>query len=252
MKSQKTLLIFVLFLLLQNLCLAQNTVVMDPHVSSRQVEGAFNQIKISDGIIVFLSQSNENGLAVSADREDDKKDILTTVEDGLLKISFRQQNGWRNNRRKLRVYVGFSDISTIVASGGSDIYIIDSLQAKSLQINLSGASRFSGLVHLEDLKIDLSGASQMTITGSSAAANLTASGASDLSASKMIVQDCIARISGTSDVKISVSRSLNANASGSSNFYYTGKPNTTISATGGSKISESSPGKKRGIHIKIY
>jgi hypothetical protein len=55
----------------------------------------------------------------------------------------------------------------------------------------------------------------------------------------LVVDNCIAELSGASDVKITVNKSLSAKASGASLLYYKGNPEKKeISSSGASNISQ--------------
>ena len=54
---------------------AQNEIVVDPNASVRELSGQFDAIKVSNGIDLYLSQSDNIGLAVSAANESYKENI---------------------------------------------------------------------------------------------------------------------------------------------------------------------------------
>ena len=72
------------------------------------------------------------------------------------------------------------------------------------------------------LKVDLSGASDVTITGSATQLSIEASGASDFKGYDLVTDICDARASGASDIKITVNKELSAQASGASDVKYKG------------------------------
>ena len=72
------------------------------------------------------------------------------------------------------------------------------------------------------LIMDLSGASDVTISGSASVVVIESSGASDVKGYDLVTDMCTAKASGASDVNITVNKELNARASGSSDIYYKG------------------------------
>ena len=201
---------------------AQNEIVVDPNASVRTVNGDFNAIKISGGIDLYLSQSDNIAIAVSAAEEKFAAGIKTTIEDGVLKIYYDGDKGWKSKDRKLRVYVSFKTLEKINATGACDVVVQGSIAVNSLALQLSGACDFKGMVKVNTLKLDLSGASDVKISGTANTVDIESSGASDVKGYNLVTDFCNAKASGASDINITVNKELNANASGASDIFYKG------------------------------
>ena len=200
---------------------AQNDIVVDANASERTVSGNFNAIKVSGGIDLFLSQSDNAGLAVSAAGENLKEGIKTVIENNTLKIFYEGDKGWKKNR-KLRAYVSFTDLKRVEASGSCDVIIAGSLTTATLELQMSGACDFKGMVKVNLLKITLSGASDVNISGTANTVDIESTGASDVKGYGLIADICNANVSGASDVNITVNKELAAHASGASDIKYKG------------------------------
>ena len=201
---------------------AQNDIVVDANASLRIVAGHFDAIKVSNGIDLYLSQSDNIAVAVSAANENDKAGIKTVVEDGTLKIFYEGEKGWNKKDRKLRVYVSFNDVKKIDASGACDVVVAGSIATTALVLHMSGACDFNGMVKVKTLDINLSGASDAKISGTANTVNIKSSGASDVKAFDLVTDICNANISGASDVHITINSELTASASGASDIKYKG------------------------------
>ena len=70
--------------------------------------------------------------------------------------------------------------------------------------------------------MDLSGSSDAAISGSANVLNIESSGASDIKGFGLVTEVCNAKVSGASDINITVNKELNVNASGASDVYYKG------------------------------
>ena len=202
--------------------IAQNEIVVDPNASVRTMTGQFDAIKVSGGIDLYLSQSDNVAVAVSAANENYKEGIKTVVEDGILKIFYEADKGWSRKDRKLRAYVSFSDLKKIDASGACNVIVSGSITTTALVLKMSGACDFKAMVKVNTLDIDLSGASDAKISGTANTVNIKSSGASDLKAYELVTDICNANISGASDVHITVNSELTASASGASDIKYKG------------------------------
>jgi hypothetical protein len=201
---------------------AQNEIVVDPNASVRNVTGQFDAIKVSGGIDLYLSQSDNMAVAVSASNEDYKEGIKTIVENGTLRIFYEGEKGWIKKDRKLRAYVSFNDLKKIDASGACDVIVAGTVTTTALVLHMSGACDFKGMVKVNTLDINLSGASDAKISGTANTVNIKSSGASDVKAFELVTDVCNANVSGASDVNITINSELTASASGASDITYKG------------------------------
>lgn len=221
---------------------AQKT-INDPNAEVRSVSG-FTSIKVSHAIDLYLSQSDAEAVAVSASETKYRDRIKTTVENGVLKIWFDNDNDWKlwnTNNKKLKAYVSFKTLEKLTASGASDVRVDGTIKSSALTINLSGASDFKGAIEANTLTFDQSGASDATITGKAGSIKVDVSGASDFNGYDLQVETAEAEASGASDVKITVSKELSAKASGASSVSYKGAGvMKSVRSSGASSINKRS------------
>ena len=230
----------ILFFLFGLLAITSNaqTVIDDKNVEVRNVS-SFSAIKVSGGIDVYLSQSSENAVAVSASDIEYRDDIKTEVRNGVLNIYYDNKSFGFNSNRKLRAYVSFKTLESIDGSGASDFIVNGNFSANTIKIKLNGACDMKGSVNFINAELDLNGASTMKINGKIQNLKIEASGASDIKNYDLVVDNCVAQISGASDIKITVNQSISARASGASSFDYKGNPERRlISSSGASNISQ--------------
>jgi hypothetical protein len=234
MKKILSLLAFSVFLIN-----AKAQYINDPNVEVRQVKG-FNAIKVSNAIDLYLSQGNEDAVAVSAEKASWREHIKTSVDGGVLKIWYENTgDGFKMGNRKLKAYVSVKDLTRLQASGASDVIVAGKITGGDLQIDLNGASDFKGSLDFKSLSLKLNGASDANITGRVITLKVDANGASSLKAYELETDDCTAEASGASDIKITVNKELSARASGASGVYYKGNGVIRdIKTSGASSISK--------------
>ncbi|CAN5721911.1 hypothetical protein BH11BAC4_BH11BAC4_15600 [soil metagenome] len=221
------------------LSFAQKQLVVDPNAEIRSVSGSYTTIMVSGGIDLYLSQSDEEGIAVSATEEKYIAGIKTVAEDDTLKIYYDGDKNWYSKNKHLRAYVSFKELEKLDASGASDIVVAGEIKVSSLIVRLSGASDFKGTVTVNSLTMDLSGASDVNINGTASVVTIESSGASDIKGYDLTTDVCTARASGASDVRITINKELNAHASGASYIYYKGPAIIKdIQSSGASTISK--------------
>jgi hypothetical protein len=234
--------IFLLLMMVSTVVLAnaQKTIVNDANAEKRNISG-FNGITVSGGIDIYITQGTEDGIAVSASEPKYRDRIKTEVKDGMLKIWYDSEGiSWGTGSKKLRAYISFKNISRLHASGSSDVYISGTLKASDLSLELAGSSDLKGTVEVENLKANMSGASDITINGKVGSLNIDASGSSDFKDYDLVVQNCDAHVSGSSDVQVTIEKELNATASGSSDIRYRGNAVIRkVNTSGSSSVKKS-------------
>jgi len=229
----------LLFTVIGSQVFAQETIINDANAEVRNVT-SFTGIKVSGGIDVYLSQGENYSLAVSAADKENIDNIKTEIENDVLVITYNDRNSRRNSsNKKLRAYISFKTLESIEGSGACNFYINNSLNVNSILVKLSGACDITGPVKLTNLSIELTGASTVKLNGNTQNLKLDASGASDIKSYDLATEHCIAKLSGASDVRITVNNSITASASGASTLFYHGDPDKRdVASSGASSISQ--------------
>lgn len=219
---------------------AQEKVIKDANVEKRTVSG-FHTIKVEDGIDLYLTQDATEAVAVSASQTEYRDKILTTVEDGVLRIHFDGNYfsvlSWRN--RQLKAYVSVKTLKELKASGGSDVYISSGLKSEDFKMSISGGSDFNGSITCTNLEVHASGGSDTKISGKVVNLKISASGGSDFIGYDLVAENVFVSASGGSDARITATNELGVEASGGSDVDYKG--NAVIkykSSSGGSSVTK--------------
>jgi ribosomal protein S6E (S10) len=221
---------------------SQQKIINDANASTRDLKD-FHAIEIGDGIDLYVSQSNNETVAVSASKPEYREKISTVVEDGVLKIYYGPKTDWHftwNNRsKKLKAYVSFKSIDRLSGSGGSDVSVNGTIVVPKLRLTVSGGSDFDGAVNVDDLSIDQSGGSDVRISGKAANLKIELSGGSDFKGFDLASDYCNASGSGGADMQVRVNKELTVNTSGGSDVYYKGSAVIKEARTsGGGSVSK--------------
>ena len=223
--NMKKIQVMLMAILVSAVLFAQKT-INDPNAEPRNLSG-FHAIKISNAFNVYISQGNEDAVAVSASKAEYKAKIITKVENGVLIIRFDEDKnfwkGWNGDKQKLTAYISIKKIDRLDVSGACDVFFEDGVSSEDLSVRLSGASDLKGKIDAKKLSFDISGASDATISGNAAELSVEASGASDFKGYELVTNYCTAEASGASSVNITVNKELNAKASGASSVRFKGE-----------------------------
>lgn len=214
--------------------------VNDPNAEVRPASN-YHGISVSNAFDVYLTQGNEEAVAVSAAETKHRERIKVEVKNGILHIGYENEGkmSWGNGNKKLKAYISFKQIDKLNVSGACDVFVTGTLKADELSISQSGASDLKGKLDVNKLTIDLSGASDMMVTGTASQVSIEASGASDFKGYDLVTETCNAQASGASDIKITVNKELSAHASGASDVRYKGNGVIRdIRSSGSSSVSK--------------
>jgi Putative auto-transporter adhesin, head GIN domain len=216
---------------------AQQT-ISDPNVQVREAKD-FHAISLSSAFDVYLTQGGEEKVAVSAADAKYLEYIKVEVNNGVLEIGWENKGKWNTGNKKLKAYISFKKIDKLTASGACDVSIVGTLNAEDLKINLSGASDLDGKIIAQNLSVDMSGSSDMKASGIAAKLKLDLSGACTFKGYEMATNYCDVNASGASDIKITVNKELSADLSGASDVGYKGTGQIrSVKTSGASNVSK--------------
>ena len=242
MKKLSVLLVLMLTIYHLN---AQNgkSLVFDANAEPRSIKG-FSSVEISGAIDLYISQGKEEAVAVSASNQAAVSRIKTEIRNGRLHIYFDGSGwNWKNwsNNNKMKAYVTFIDIHKLEASGACNIKTADIISSDDLKIQLSGASDFSGEVKATKLRLDASGASIFKISGIAEKTDIDVSGACEVKAYDLKTDYCRISASGASIVRITTEKELSVGASGGSSILYKGAGSIRdMNTSGGATVKRKS------------
>jgi len=124
----------------------------------------------------------------------------------------------------LEAEITMPELTGLDISGASNATISGFKSTENLTVDLSGSSSLRGDIEAGDTSFDLSGSSNTNLTGSGGNLTLDASGSSDVDLSEFPVADANLNVGGASTVIVNASGRLDVDASGASNVYYLGEP----------------------------
>jgi len=231
MKTQRFVAIFALFafLLSGHLAVSQKT-------ENREVR-PFESISLSIHAKVYLTQDNSTSVKIKAD-EDDLDEIITVVENGILKIKRKKNRNWNwnNSFKNIEVYVISPAVKDLKISGSGNIVAKSPIKTESADYAISG----SGNLYIDDLtakKVEchISGSGDINLKGDGLQElEIHISGSGDVDAGYLKAEDVSIKVSGSGDCKVYATKRLNARVAGSGDIYYRGKPDSVDSKSSGS------------------
>jgi hypothetical protein len=219
---------------------AQKT-INDPNVIAVDAKG-FQSIHVSNAFDVYITQGSEEAVAVSASETKYRDNIKVEVKNWVLKISYEKKKGFlsglRSDKMNLKVYISVKNIEKLNVSGFCNVYFDGIIKAENLKLVLSGSSDIKGALDVKKLNANISGASHAWISGTASQLDVNASGASRFNGYGLNADFCNVSASGASKVQITVNKELSAIASGASDVLYKGEGVIRdVKASGAGKVS---------------
>ena len=163
-------------------------------------------------------------------------DVIASVNGGTLTLGL--SGDYRDVTLEAEVQVPADALSSISASGASQVSSPDLLSSDRFDVDATGASEATLQLESDDLTVGASGASTVEVTGTGDRIDVSASGGSTLRLEQFTAATASARADGASMIDLSASDSLQAEASGASTIRYRGNPTVVTPDVSGASTIE--------------
>lgn len=181
-----------------------------------QTTESFTKVHISGALYVELSQGK--ACSVTVEPESAKDLVNVEIKEGTLYL--KNEPNKRDRREKVVVKVSVQDLNELSMSGATSLMSMHQLGLSTLTLDMEGASNISLNLKATKLKGDFSGACNIEIEGICETMDLDVSGAAQAKLSGLSAKKATVDNSGAAHLEISISETLNADASGASEIYY--------------------------------
>ena len=143
---------------------------------------------------------------------------------------------FNNTPRELVIYAPM--LQEVRLSGSTTAIGWDSIVGDEFRITLSGSAYAHINADVQNLYARLSGSSDLVLHGRAETLEAHTSGSSEIHAFTLETANADLRLSGSSDINVFVTSSLNVNTSGSSGVVFMGDPVVTSSTSGRSTVQQ--------------
>lgn len=186
-----------------------------PATKNYPINGAYTKLDVSNAFDVTVSDQVTEVVVTVGELAHDR--VVVRVVDGELQIGFKPNTMY--NGKAVAVIPANANLSDLELSGASSF--TGDLRGDDVDIELSGASTYRGTVEATELDIDLSGASDAILSGAcQTKMEIDLSGASTLKAADLSAMSVYGKMSGASDADVTVCSDLNVELSGASTLTY--------------------------------
>lgn len=191
---------------------------------TRNVSG-YTGISCGGPFNVFIKIDGTESLKLDVDANV-VNDIKTEVENGVLKVEFKDH--WRNHRniKRANIYITAKTLKYLGNSGSGNATVDGVMSAQNAKVALSGSGNIKTAVKSSTLDLSISGSGSIDIKGSTGMADVHIAGSGEMNGKGLKTETVEARISGSGSINIIADKTVSASISGSGSVLYSGNATT--------------------------
>ncbi len=176
--------------------------------------GSFETVSISGGYdSVIFKEGDAESVTLEVGNIDPEK-IITEVKGNTLQIGMKKGNYKRFNARIIVTYRRLKEINN---SGSTDLEVTSIIKGDAFTLNTSGSGDFKAAFDVQKLDINISGSSEMEVSGRADQQHYAISGSGDIDADDLTGKEADVAVSGSGDVRLRVEGPVRTAVSGSGN-----------------------------------
>jgi hypothetical protein len=200
-------------------------------------ERDFTEVATGYGATIDITAGDEYAVTVEMD-DNLEPYVEVTNTGGRLSILLSDNMKIFTNTR-LNIDITMPELKGISLSGGSIGTITGFGSQQPFHVELSGGSVLHGDIESSYTGVDISGGSQIDLTGTSGDLELNASGGSFAFLGGFTVEDVTLDVSGGGEMKIHPTGTIRGHASGGAMVQYDGNPTSVeVQTSGGAQVSK--------------
>jgi len=187
---------------------------------TRNVSG-YNGIACGGPFNVFIKIDGTESVKLDVDA-DVVDDIKTEVENGILKVEFKDH--WKSHRniQRANIYISAKTVGFLANSGSGNTTVDGVMTTEHAKIALSGSGNIKTAVKSATLDLKISGSGSIDVKGSTGMADCRISGSGEINGKSLNTETVEAAIAGSGNVNIAASKSVSARIAGSGSVEYSG------------------------------
>ncbi len=176
----------------------------------------FRKVKVDGNYTIDLQRGNRFEVSVDGDRSD-VEDVTVTVRDGELLVKKRDNSNLFNlDDGRIGLRISMPELRDVKLSGASKARISGFQEMSALDAELSGAVEAEFDIRADRLVLDATGAARTTLKGHARSAKITLTGACQLDATDMEMDEANVRAIGASRAEMGKVKRLSKTTVGAS------------------------------------
>ncbi len=206
-------------------------------VSQEVSVNSFSDLSISGAYQVYLKNDSTYSVRIMAD-ENLIDRVLVKEENGELVIKTQMGLNLRPSRR-IKIHISSPEFNRVKVSGAVDIFGEGKISGTNeLSIKSSGATHVKLDLDVPKVRVDISGAGEVNLTGETRDFDIQSSGASEVNCFDLKAENIKLKISGAGDAKVFSSVSLDVVIRGAGSVKYKGNARVTQKISGAGSLKK--------------
>jgi len=197
-------------------------------IKQERIVDSFNSIKVGGAREVVLIPGDVCKVIVETDANL-QEIVEVEVNKGVLEFS---DNKPIRKYTTMRFYVTAPTLKTLKISGAADVRSDGVLRGDDLRLQVSGASDVDLNVEYVSAMLDVSGASDVVLAGKATTCTISCSGASEVMAKSLETVNSVVNASGASNCTVNATSSLTYDSSGASEVRFAKNPDVVVVRNG--------------------
>lgn len=191
----------------------------------------FDRLDMGSAFVINVSQGSGYKITATG-RKQDLDELEAKVTNSTLHVGYKDRT-WNKNRERVTFTITMPKLRGLAFSGASRSSVKGFRDVDQLDLDISGASNAEIEVDAARVNADFSGASTVVLTGKATRMQSEISGATSLKAYDLKLAEASVEASGASKAQLFVTERLQADASGASSIRYRGGASNVRSNTSG-------------------
>ena len=193
----------------------------------------FSEVVSMGSFTVKIIPSDETRIEVKG--ESNVLPYLSTYSNGTI-LTIKYNDGYNiHEHYPVEVFV-YTPVLRAARLSGSGMMDCGSFNSDNIALNISGSGGVIGNFVTENLSAVITGSGNMDLAGMAKNGVLTISGSGNINAQNLALEICSANISGSGNITVSVSKTLDAGITGSGSIFYSGNPSVTSHMSGSGNL----------------
>ena len=233
MKTLKSFIITSLGIVLLASCSNNNcTSGSGGYVSKTYNTGTFNAISISGEADVYITK--DANLSVRIEAQNNVLNELNVEVQGQT-LTIGEDNCFQNAQR-LKVYISTPTLIGLMSAGSVNVLSADTFAVNVFTAILSGTGNMDLNINVQEFNTSISGSGNISARGIATEQYFTSSGDGHFKCFYLVGEDVDIDISGTANLEVHATKTLNIDVSGTAMIYYKGHPSITQKISGSATI----------------
>lgn len=199
-------------------------IINDPNAEKRNVTG-FHGIEVATGIKLIITEGSTEEVIVSASKAEYRDKIVTSVENGILKIHYEKKLDAVNRKdesKNLKAYVSYISLDQLNVNTGAELEINGILTSTNLDLKANTGGEVKGEIKINKFKVNQNTGSKITLSGTSENLEVEGGTGSKFFGEGLETTNCTASAGTGARININVQKELNAQANTGGNIKYKG------------------------------